>query len=278
MDRERALLVLGLALSGPLVFLAGLLVRSPRSDRERAHWIGLWIPIMPAAIAGAALLGWAIQEPDPPDEILGTAAWVLSAFVGLVWVRAALRAVRSFFLNRAAAPAATYGWIRPRVHLSPAFLEAVSALEQRAAIEHEEAHARHRDPLRIWLAQLVTDLQWPSPAATSRFRAWLNRLEVARDDEARLRGADGVDLAAAILAAVRLSTPGAAPGCHLPGTGEALEERIARLLRPLPVDLPPERSPSRALLVILVLAMVAATLGGLNFGEALVRLVPGLVS
>ena len=113
----------------------------------------------------------------------------------------------------------------------------------RAALAHERAHASNRDPLRIWLAQLITDLQWPWPGAQRRLDAWLDALELARDDEARANGADGAELAAAVLASVRylsrvapqerLLLNGTQPvHARLIGDSRALRERVSRLLAP----------------------------------------------
>lgn len=104
------------------------------------------------------------------------------------------------------------GVLRPRILISPRLANALQDRELEAVVEHERAHARHRDPLRLWLAQLATDLQWPWPQARVRFRAWIHALELARDEEALARGVDGADLAAAILVSVRLYQDGAERG------------------------------------------------------------------
>jgi hypothetical protein len=77
------------------------------------------------------------------------------------------------------------------VVVSPALAEVLDPAALRAVHEHESAHARHHDPLRIWLAELAADLQWPSPSARARLQSWPETLELARDDEARERGAQG---------------------------------------------------------------------------------------
>jgi beta-lactamase regulating signal transducer with metallopeptidase domain len=74
--------------------------------------------------------------------------------------------------------------LRPWVLSSPYLAKTLDDRTIEAALEHERAHARHHDPLRIWLAQLATDLQWPWPQAHKRFQLWILALELARDEEA----------------------------------------------------------------------------------------------
>src|SRR6266478_2842093 len=106
-----------------------------------------------------------------------------------------------------------------------------------AVLEHARAHARHCDPLRIWLVQLATDLQWPWPQAHERLRRWLLALELARDEEARATGIEGTDLANAILASARFDQRvNLPPQAALTGEASALKHRIGRLLDPLPTD------------------------------------------
>ena len=141
----------------------------------------------------------------------------------------------------------------------------VDALE--AVKAHEAAHVRHRDPLRIWLAQLVTDLQWPWPAAQERFTRWRQVLELARDEEARLSGADGADLAAAILLAARMYNP-PMTGAPLIEGRVGLEERVTRLLAPLhSADIPVRTTGTLALLPVSMIGV----LSGVRFGEGLVQ-------
>lgn len=130
----------------------------------------------------------------------------------------------------------TVGLVWPRVRIAPWFHDALDESARYAAIAHEDAHARHRDPLRIWLAQFVTDLQWPAPVATTRLARWRHELELSRDDEARRHGVEGADLAAAVVvAAMRPYLPRNAVA--MLGTADfKLRERIERLLAPLPMQ------------------------------------------
>jgi beta-lactamase regulating signal transducer with metallopeptidase domain len=170
------------------------------------------------------------------------------------------------------------GLLRPTAIVSPQLIAVLDRRALAAVRAHEEAHARHRDPLRIWVAQLVTDLQWPSPAAAVRLRRWLEALELARDEEARRAGIAGVDLATAILAAARVSAGRARRSAIAPlgGEAEALAERIGRLLTPLPQVEPV--SESRGQLILLGASVVAALVVGALCGETAVHALLVLVA
>lgn len=199
---------------------------------ERRAWRRIWRPLAPGLLVLAFLIGWALQEPDSA-EALPILAFAIALPFALLWARAGLRAARSARSAAGVAAAkplaATVGLWRPRTILSPLLHEQLDAAALRAVMEHEAAHARHRDPLRLWLAQLVTDLQWPLSGARRRFTEWRLALELARDDEALARGVDGGDLAAGLLAVARLGArpPGAerAPGAALPGSSSGAIER-----------------------------------------------------
>jgi beta-lactamase regulating signal transducer with metallopeptidase domain len=157
----------------------------------------------------------------------------------LLFGRAAIRAVWSLVRDEGDVVTATVGLLRPWVLFSPYLAKALDDRTIEAALEHERAHARHRDPLRIWLAQLATDLQWPWPQAQKRFRLWILVLELARDEEARASGVEGSDLASAILASARLGRQAILPAnAALINDPSTLKERISRLLEPLQLDQP----------------------------------------
>jgi beta-lactamase regulating signal transducer with metallopeptidase domain len=141
-----------------------------------------------------------------------------------------------------------------------------------AVLEHERAHARHCDPMRIWLAQLATDLQWPWPQAHERLRRWLLALELARDEEARATGVEGIDLADAILASARFDQRVNLPlQAALTGEPSALKQRIGRLLDPLPTDSEETQVSARGPLLILLPILSLALALGLMSGEPVIR-------
>jgi Zn-dependent protease with chaperone function len=280
MNRNLVFGTLVLAFCGSAAWLTGWLVgraylpRSRESGRaaERRAWRRLWLPFAPAAVALAALVGWAIQEPRSTDELLRPFAWPFVLPPALIWLRASIRAALALRRPRVLPVAATIGILRPRVVLQPSLRERLDHDAFEAAVAHERAHARHLDPLRIWLAQISTDLQWPNVAATRRFADWKVALELARDEEARAGGVRGEDLADALIAAIRLSrevVPCAAAG--LTGPERSLTERIYRLLSPLP-----EGPLVRHGLVAFALftALAAALTFGIARGDLFVRALP----
>jgi hypothetical protein len=266
-----------LVLAGLLIIMVGLTllgvapwptpIRPKRSAREweQATWRTVWWPSVPVVAIVSVLIGWAIVEPAMSDEPLPLSALAFSGLFGALWARALSRAACA--LSSRMPVAGTVGLWRPRVVFSDQFGAQLDADAFEAAQLHEAAHVRHRDPLRIWLAQMITDLQWPWPSAQRRFKRWRHVLELARDEEARLAGADGADLAAAVLIAAELHT-GIASGATLFEGAGGLEERVARLLAPLSnEDAPQYRANAIALLPV----SIAGLLAGLRFGDAFVR-------
>lgn len=216
--------------------------------------------------------GWTLQEPESSEAANPLLLGVATLF-GLVWIRAGVRAVTS--LRHHDAVAMTTGLVRPRVTIAPVLAERLDARALRAVEAHEAAHARHHDPLRLWLAQIVTDLQWPSRAARRRFADWRGVLELARDAEA-CEQVDGSDLAAALIEAVRIDhgRAHAVLAGLIDGSG-AFSDRIYRLLdahREAPFDAPRRW---RAWLVIGAGVGIATAAGAFS-GEVIVRLLPGL--
>jgi len=299
MERESLLSILivllgGLALQPFVWWPIGGTAQLPPARLERRSWRRLWYPVVPALGVAAGLCGWALREPDPVRDPLDP--WVLLACwlpFGLVFARAAARAVWSLLRTPIDCGVSTVGLIQPQVVFSPFLARQLEDGVVRAALAHERAHAIHRDPLRIWLAQLITDLQWPWPWAGRRLEAWLEALELARDDEARAEGADGADLAAAVLGSVRYLERIAAPRPALKTTGTqlaharligdpgALRTRVSRLLAPLA----PETRGASARLgrlervgVMLVPLLLTAMLLGAVYGERLMRPLLGMTA
>jgi hypothetical protein len=250
MERESLLAIL-IMLAGGLLLQAfaswppRALSGAGPAELERASWRRLWYPVVPALIIAAWLCGWALTEPDPVPGPLGpwTLIFAASPFA-LLFGRAATRGLWALVRSPGECGVSTIGLVQPQVLFSPFLAKQLDDSVIRAALAHERAHALHRDPLRIFLAQLITDLQWPWPAAPRRLEAWLDALELARDDEARAEGVDGADLAAAVLASVRfLQRVGSQRDIDLRGTQVAharligdsrtLRERVSRLLAPL---------------------------------------------
>jgi Zn-dependent protease with chaperone function len=280
MERESLLAVLMILLGGMALQLisAGLSTHS-RSKRffepERVAWFRLLRPLIPALLVAACLCGWALSQPDPVPDRVGPLVFIVCAPFGLIGVRAILRAAWSLLRGPNRLGIATIGLIRPHIVIAPALARFLDDRAMRAALAHERAHVRHLDPLRIWIAQFVTDLQWPWTSAQKRFERWLAALERARDDEARAEGIEGADLAAALVASVRfhrnMTSGGGAGVCaRLTGDRSALEERVARLLQPLAGE-PKDRTPTILQVAFLLsLALVVAVALGVVYGERFV--------
>jgi hypothetical protein len=238
--------------------------------RERRAWRRLIAPLIIVVLGTAILFGWALQEPEDSDERLALFAWVLVGLVLLLWARALARLVRSL-AARSALPIAVVGLVRPRVVLDPRLPKLLDADAFAAALAHEAAHLRHRDPLRIVLAQLATDLQWPWPQPQRRFTAWRELLEDARDDEAIADGIAPADLAAAIVEVARWATQGA--GSSL-ADRHPIELRIHRLLDGQPRERP---DPSAGFAMLLASSVAALTGVGFAIGDDLLMLLPGVL-
>lgn len=276
MERESLLCVLIVLLGGlALQFFAGwsLRVRSASAARqlEQRRWFALWRPLVSALVVAAALCGWALSQPDPVPDHVGPLVFVVCApFAGII-LRALARALWSLLRPVGECGIATVGIIQPHIVVAPKLARALDERVLDAALAHERAHVEHRDPLRIWIGQLAADLQWPWSNAQERFADWLDALEHARDDEARAQGVDGADLAAAVLGLLRHQHgQRLAIEARLTGTEERLQERITRLLKPLP-DAPAGRGLSIMRLIgLIALACAIAVAFGALFGERLI--------
>ena len=213
MERESLLTVLMILLGGVALQLIGAWLSTyrrskPGCEPERAAWLRLWRPLLPALLVAAWLCGWALSQPDPVPDRVGPLVFIVCAPFVLIIIRALLRAGWSLLRSPEPFGIATIGLIRPRIVMVPELARRLDERAILAALAHERAHVRHLDPLRIWIAQFITDLQWPWASARGRFETWLAALEHARDDEARAQGIEGADLAAALVASIRFHRAG----------------------------------------------------------------------
>ncbi len=276
MERESLLTVL-------ILLLGGLTLQCfaawPRNDRttaaacrlERRQWLALWWPAAPTLIVAAWLCGWALSQPDPVRDPVGPLLFIGCAPFGLIVVRAVARALWALARSPGDCGVATVGIFRPHIVFAPQLAKRLDDRAIAAALAHERAHIRHRDPLRIWIAQLVTDLQWPWGAAQRRFASWLSALEFARDDEARAGSVDGEDLAAALIASLRFQSGRPLSACvGMVGQPEGVQARIERLLRPLPELSSLHDSPRMANVALAVLTLLLAVVFGVTCGESLI--------
>lgn len=277
MERESLLGLLILILGGLVLQLFAVWpvhcrADSPSRKREVLLWFALWWPVATALTVAAWLCGWALSQPDPVPGHVSSLIFVIATPFIAIGGRAVARAAWSLCRSPRDYGIATVGVLFPRIVIEAQLEQVLDARALGAALAHERTHVLHRDPLRIWLAQIVTDLQWPWGTAQSRFTDWLAALELARDDEARAGGIDGADLAAAVLGSVRFQCKISGAAATLIGRPEALPGRIARLLAPLPTGAaaPTIETPYVALTGALLLVWACAIILGLACGQPLI--------
>lgn len=289
MERETLVTLLIMSCGGLILQLLAPWPQRPLSGadpaaRERQAWRALCRPAAPILLCVAWFIGWALREPDPVRDPLDPYVIVLLWLpFAVLFGRAAVRALWSLLREPPECGVSTFGLLQPQVAFSPFLARQLDEPVIHAALAHERAHARHRDPLRIWLAQLITDLQWPWPQAQRRLDTWLAALELARDEEARRAGVEGTDLAAAMLASVRYVsnlTPcqrmslGGTQCVHarLVGDPQSLRGRVSQLLAPLAPE--PEAAAASALrrpLVRTLVVLLAVMALGAVFGQLIIR-------
>jgi hypothetical protein len=275
MERELCLSILIVVISGAALLGFGWwpvadAIETCARGLERVAWRRVWLPVAPAILLAAGLCGWALVEPDPMPEGAPASLIVMSVPLALLFARAMVRAGWSLIGDRRDPGTATIGLLRPWILFSPHLAKALDERQIEAALEHERAHVRHRDLLRILLAQLATDLQWPWPQARKRMRRWLLALELARDEEARAAGVEGADLADAILATARFNQHLNLSVAALTGEGSVLKERIVRLLAP-PTKVMEAQANASGTLPTVVVSLLSALVLGIIFGEQVVQ-------
>jgi hypothetical protein len=209
--------------------------------------------LLPTAIALGSVAMLCIPsylqfEPDSKSEEVGLLCLAL-ALLGfsmcVVSVRRAMKAViPSARQRRACAPGISHelmcvveasaplcalsGILRPRLLISRAVLEALSAEELAVAIKHERAHLRSLDNLKRLMLLLAPRL----PGTIALEREWARFSEFAADDEAGGGNAErSLALASALVRVARLGTaPAPTIAATLIGNQQDLAERVERLL------------------------------------------------
>lgn len=282
MEREALLCLRSAAFFGLAVWVSAAAVDRIAFGKvvgERRAWWLLIAPIFPGLMAINFLVGWALQESDPADEWAGALTWLVAVWMTAGVVRALIRALAALRRPRPQElPIATVGILWPRVTVAEHFVAATSPEGLSAALAHEAAHCRAYDPLRIWLAQLLADLQWPLPGAGLRLQRWLLALEMRRDDEAIAAGADPTALAEAILVAARgVGGRVLSPGVEGAGDGSGVGHRVRRLLASPEVPGGQGHTASRVGLALAVPVLSGTLLWlGFAFGEGILRALPGV--
>ncbi len=275
MDRELVLCVLAILLVGIAVLAGGLWalifpvnnqLHSSGRTLERIAFRRVLAPLTLILPALGILMGWALVEPAQAEHV-PVGFFAIALPVVLIWLRAAVRGYRAAQVPTIRS-AATIGLVHPRVIVGEELVAQLDTQALNAAIAHEQAHARHRDPLRIWLAQIATDVQWPLPGAGQRFTHWLFTLELARDEEARECN-DGADLAAAVLVATRIEQKSSFACAGIASASDQMRLRVARLLTPLDTTAKNQKN-LKTYFVLISLTIMCALFLGARFGEFLI--------
>ena len=231
-----------------------------------AAWLGVWVIVSFAACAAAAVVIDTIVGGPPSRSIeagllpalaltVVTTAGTVMGWVslrrqlvaterlarvirrdrvrlpnGLAAIAETLRLSGRIDLVAADEPfAVTYGFVRPRIAMSTALVDAASSpAELRAVLEHEAYHARNLDPLKLLLARWLEAVFFYLPVLRDLRARYLLTRELAADRRAAERC--GVPPLARALLNVGTATQrfGVAAGAALGGT-ELLPARIAQL-------------------------------------------------
>jgi len=234
-------------------------------------------------VAGLCVPSYLWLEPRASAEEVGFTCLAAALMAGAIWAISIARALgaatrslrcirRSQRLGRAVqlpgelspvwvmegAPVSLVlaGILRPRVFISRAVVDALSAEQLAAALRHERAHRISRDNLKRLLLLLAPDLFPFSRRFATIERAWARFAEWAADDGAvagdSLRS---LSLAAALVRVARLGPapqPSPLVAC-LVDAGADLSARVERLLR----CVPPGEESARTLPVMAAGGMVA---------------------
>lgn len=98
------------------------------------------------------------------------------------------------------------GFLKPQVYISTSLVQGLSADQLRIVLAHEQAHVRHRDGLRLFLANAGAQLHFPRTRRLLLADLAL-AVEQACDEFATLASGDRLRVAEAILAVERLMQP-----------------------------------------------------------------------
>ena len=193
---------------------------------------------------------------------------------GSVFERAAKRAGQPhesvYVVDELPNPAFTAGWWRPRIFLAAQLERLLTEDELTAVIQHESAHARGRDPLKLSVMRFLASTLFYIPALRRMADDLADEAEIAADDRAAAN--DPAVLACAIVALAQFDPlkggttafqeSAIASGIQRRGL---LERRVRRLVG--------ERAPARTHLTRRSLAwavavLVAIWISGLSMAPA----------
>ena len=168
-----------------------------------------------------------------------------------------------------------WGLVRPVV-VVPADFASWSSTDRQAALAHEAAHARRRDPLVGLVARAARALHWPDPLAHYAVHRLDRERERAADDAVLRGGVGAADYADLLLRTARRAlggraSPRLAPAHAGPGRS-ALAERVGAVLDGRARRAPLSRAAAAcALGVVVALAAVLSAFGTVTPEPAAVR-------
>lgn len=218
-DSTLALLVAPTLL--PLVWLvSSVLHQSEPAHALRACLVEhpLWTAICLEAFVLLALLGAGVgvamargvfQSRIPLGQPLGAEHELSRRLRQIVDNNPRLARLPIIVMQHAPAAIFTHGLRHPRVYVDACFARDNDDALLGAALLHEAAHARSRDPLRVFLVNLCLTLNPLGRLLRADFHRWQDAREAACDAEAVASGGDSLSLAQGILRAARFHCPGA---------------------------------------------------------------------
>jgi Zn-dependent protease with chaperone function len=215
-------------------------IAAPRWD----YWSGVALPLLMGLIAlgglglgilRLALLAWVLgRRGMPASPGLQTIAGQLAARLDAPCPR-----VRVCAYDRPLA--LTYGLWRPTVLLSAWMIQHLDGRELEAVLAHEIGHVARRDYLMGWLATVLRDAFCYLPTSWAAYRQLQQEKELACDELAVGLTQHPLALASALAKVWQHALAGTRTGIAqaLLGRGDAIEDRIKRLLNARPTVVAP---------------------------------------
>ena len=154
----------------------------------------------------------------------------LQTLVGQISRRFALPAPRLVILPTSEPLAFTYGAWRPAIALSTWMVEELDAEELEAVLAHELGHVARRDYVVMLLATTLRNAFFYLPASQTAHQLLCQEKERASDTLAITRGAQPLALASALTKVWRTAAQVRAGAQALTGQGEAVGDRVVRLV------------------------------------------------
>jgi Zn-dependent protease with chaperone function len=152
-----------------------------------------------------------------------------------------------------------YGFVRPRIALSQALVEALSQPELEAVLAHERYHVRARDPAKVVLARALPRAAFYLPALKHLRRRYVAGRELAADRRA-VRSCGDAALAGALYKVVRGPAWPELSQAAAIGGDELLDARVEQLETGREPS-PPGVSTGAKIATAFALAALAALLG-----------------